>query len=246
MAQALWIGGPPGAGKTTLAARLARRHGLRLYSSDTRTWAHVDRGLAAGSEAARWWHEVPPHARWDAPPDELVTRAFHHERGPMVAEDVAQLPPAPLAVAEGTVLSPRLVDHERALWLLPSGRHGSGALYDALRAEIERETLEACVPVLRPGAIEDTVAAAEEHFAPALAEGPRAETPGERRALLREANEAVVEQVRGYFARPWTRGEADEVERAFLCECGDTLCTSDVLATVREAAAGALLARGHR
>lgn len=246
MAEAIWIGGTSGAGKTTLASRLARRNGLRLYSSDTRTWAHVDRGLAAGSEAARLWHELPPADRWDAPRDELVARAFHRERGPMVVDDVRALPDTPLVVAEGTVLSARLVDPDRSLWLLPTAsRRGSGTLYDALTAEIEREADETGVPVLRVDGIADAVAAAESHFAQTLAAGPRAETRAARRALLREANLAVVEQVRGYFARPWTEGTADEVERAFVCECGDTACTDDVVATVRAAAEGPLLAAGH-
>jgi hypothetical protein len=35
------------------------------------------------------------------------------------------------------------------------------------------------------------------------------ETGAERRALLREANLAIVEQVRGYFARPWATGDSE-------------------------------------
>lgn len=46
--QVLWIGGPPGTGKTAIATRIARRHGLRWYGADTRTWQHRDRALDAG------------------------------------------------------------------------------------------------------------------------------------------------------------------------------------------------------
>jgi cytidylate kinase len=49
--QALWIGGAPASGKTTVASRIVRRHGLRLYSADTRTSEHRDRALAAGNAA---------------------------------------------------------------------------------------------------------------------------------------------------------------------------------------------------
>jgi cytidylate kinase len=56
----LWIGGAPASGKTTVATRIARRHGLRLYSADTRTWEHRDRALAAGNAAARRWEAMTP------------------------------------------------------------------------------------------------------------------------------------------------------------------------------------------
>ena len=44
----LWIGGPPGGGKSSVATRIARRYGLRWYGADTRTWRHRDRALRAG------------------------------------------------------------------------------------------------------------------------------------------------------------------------------------------------------
>jgi hypothetical protein len=82
-------------------------------------------------------------------------------------------------------------------------------------------------------------------FADALAAGPRAESPAERRALLREGNLAQVEQVRAFYARPWAEGEADTIDRMFICECGDPACTASVVLTVGAVAAEPALAPGH-
>jgi hypothetical protein len=108
------------------------------------------------------------------------------------------------------------------VWLLPTpefrrarieerGTRISDPLYRLVGAEIEREARAHGVPILvvdGSRGIEAMVAAVEERFASALAEGPRAETAAERRALLREANEAVVSQCLAYLARPWTSGDA--------------------------------------
>ena len=76
--------------------------------------------------------------------------------------------------------------------------------------------------------LEGTIAEVEELFAAALAEGPCAETGAERRVLLREANAAIVAQVRGCCARPWAQGEAGAVVGEVLCECGSTACQAGV------------------
>src|SRR6266849_3584428 len=110
LAHALWIGGPPGSGKTTIALALARRHGLRWYGADTRTWEHRDRALAAGNPAAARWESSTLAERWEpATPTELLAMSLHADRGAMVADDVARLPHSPLVVAEGTPIAPSLV-----------------------------------------------------------------------------------------------------------------------------------------
>lgn len=267
MSQVLWIGGAPGAGKTTVARRLARRHGLRLYSADTRTWVHRDRALAAGNAAARRWESLTPEERWErSEPADMLAMSLHRERGPMVVEDLAALPASPLTVAEGSVLpaaavSSGLVERERAVWLVPTAdvqraqlaargtAPGHARLYLLLREVIEREASEHGVPVLTldgTASLAETAAAVERAFAAALAAGPRARTRSERRALLREANDAVAAQVRGYHARPWAAGDPETVVQVFACECGDPACERDVELPVGRLAVVRAFAPGHR
>jgi hypothetical protein len=261
MRHVLWLGGPPASGKTTVATRLARRHGLRLYAADTRTWVHRDRALAAGVPAALRWEAMTLEERARSTPEQALELSLHRERGPMVVEDLLALPRAPLVVAEGsTVPAAAVTDRARAVWLLPSGEFqrarleerglsaGARGLFFLLAKTIEREAREHGVPILAvddAATVADTVAAVEEHLGPALAVGPRAETLTERRALLREANEAVVAQMRGYYARPWAEGDADEVVRTFVCECGDVGCEADVRLAVGVVHRSPALAPGH-
>lgn len=256
----LWIGGPSASGKTTVATRLARRHGLRWYSADAHTWEHRDVAVGAGHEAATRW-ETMMHAEREATlaanPAEFLKLNLDLERGPMILDDLRRLPPAPLVVADGSTVLPELVaqghaDRDRAVWLLPTlelhrafhEKRGLAHLVDyrwLVAEEIERQAAEFGVNVLRVDdtvGIDDAVAAVEELFADAVAEGPRAETLEERRVLLRYANEAVVAQVRGYLARPWTTGDEATFMREFLCECGDPECTAVVELAVADYAPG--------
>jgi hypothetical protein len=233
-----------------------RRHGLRLYSADTATWAHRDRALASGNEAARRWESLTPHARTTQPPDDLLAMSLHRERGAMVADDVRALPSAPMVVAEGSVITPASVpDRARAVWILPSSAllerqlaargGGSNPLYRLLSQEIEDDARSANAPTVAIDGIAETVAAVEMLFADALARGQHAETRAERKSLLREANLARVGQVQAFCARPWASGEADDVERSFICECGERECEADVRLTVADVRAEPAIAAGH-
>jgi hypothetical protein len=256
----LWIGGPPGGGKSSVATQIARRYGLRWYSADTRTWQHRDRALRAGNAAACRWEAMTPQQRWvGSTPREMLQMSLHRERGPMVIDDLRALPDSPLVVAEGSTLPARalssgIAERSRAVWLLPTrafqqatltGRGmapGPTALYLLLGATIEQEAREHGARTLTVDGsrgVQETVAAVQELFAEALAEGPRAATLAERRGLLREANQAIASQVRGFYARPWANGDAEAVVRELICECGDLGCVASVLIPLGALASGA-------
>ena len=180
----------------------------------------------------------------------------------MVIDDVRDLPGAPLVVAEGSVvpaslISSGLADETRAIWLHPTPSFqgpqlaelppGARRLYSLLRDVIEQETREHGAPVLTVDGtrgLDELTDAVETLFAAAIAEGPTAGTRTERQALLRDANEAIAEQVRGYYRRPWADGDPESVIRSFLCECGEPSCTAFVEISV-ERAAEPVYAPGH-
>ncbi len=111
----LWIGGAPGAGKSTLAWRLSRTWDLPLHSVDLWSYDHqarlperesLDEELARGPEAA-------------ADAVEAVSRA----RRDQVLADIAARDPGPVpALVEGPQLSPDLATRLPAgcgVWLVP-------------------------------------------------------------------------------------------------------------------------------
>jgi len=252
----LWIGGAPGTGKTTVATIVMRCHGLRLYSADTRTWIHRDRAIRAGNAAAIRWESISRDERLSAPDDELIAMSLHHERGAMVLADIADLPDSPLVLAEGSVIRPaELRAGASAIWLVNPAdeqarrlreRDGdSNRLYELLHREIGAEVAAAGARVVEARDIETTVAAVDRAFAPLLARGPVAASVAERRALVREANLAIVDQVRGYYARPWASGDPEAVVRSFVCECADRACVALVDVPVGMAASESVVAAGH-
>jgi hypothetical protein len=109
LAHVLFIGGGPGAGKTSIARALAYRWDLQLYCIDLRTWEHHHR---LGS----------PAIDWERSPEELVDEfvAASRRRWPLVLEDLAALPASPAVIVEGPFVLPELLPAgAQAVFLAP-------------------------------------------------------------------------------------------------------------------------------
>ena len=118
-----WIGGGSGAGKSTVARRLAARHGLRLYDTDAVMTEHARRSDPATSPQLAAFLAMSMDERWLRPP-RVMLETFHWFRGEafdLILDDLAALPDGPPVIAEGFRLLPGLVpDPGRAVWLLPT------------------------------------------------------------------------------------------------------------------------------
>ncbi|MDT0444595.1 shikimate kinase [Streptomyces johnsoniae] len=125
---AFWIGGGSGAGKSTIARRLADRCGWRLYPTDEVMRDHAGRTTP---EEAPFLHEfiaMDMDERWVNRSPEVMLETFHWFRGEgfgLIVEDLLRLPQEPYVIVEGFRLLPHLVKPllaapEHAVWLLPT------------------------------------------------------------------------------------------------------------------------------
>jgi shikimate kinase len=150
LSHVLWIGGGPRSGKSAVARELARRLDLQLYSVDEHVEAHEPRlpSVAAGETI-----------------DGFLTLSRHRFR--LVLEDLAALPPAPLAIVEGLVLFPTSVaavlrEPDHALFLL-------GVEEDPLTRRIASEAKDLRLATLTVDApLDEMVERAAGHFLPVI------------------------------------------------------------------------------
>jgi hypothetical protein len=119
-----WIGGGSGAGKSTVARRLADRYGLRVYDTDAVMADHAARSTDAAY--LKRFAAMDMDERWvNREPAEML-ETFHWFRGEafdLIVADLLAWPAEPI-VAEGFRLLPHLVkplaEAGQAVWLLPA------------------------------------------------------------------------------------------------------------------------------
>ena len=217
LANVLFIGGGPGAGKTSISRALAYRWDLQLYNVDHRTWDHFHR---LGG----------PEPDWTRTPEQLVEDfvAASHRRWPLVLEDLAALPDSPAAIVEGPFVLPELVPAgSPAVFLVPSdpqirrvrGERGS------LPVVADRDVLLAQrISGLR---VDRSLAEMIELVASQFSlEGlPRVV---DRPAIRRFENDVLARQL-----DLWP-GYQGEWEVPFACECATAGCTDMIELTLAE------------
>ena len=126
-----WLGGGSGAGKSTIAARLAAENGLRLFRTDDAIQRHVARADPRRHPLAHAFAAMGMDERWlrRSPAEMLAT--FHGYQGELfelIVEDLFALPSEPPILVEGFRLLPRLVapllrepaGSGQAVWLIPT------------------------------------------------------------------------------------------------------------------------------
>jgi broad-specificity NMP kinase len=216
----LWIGGPQGSGKTSIAAALADRFELQVYHVDARTWVHEERmpstEFASLTMDERWVHaDVERMLGW------FVNHSRHRFR--LVLEDLRSLPNAPACIVEGPQLFPTSVSAvlgapDQVLFLLPlpaemeerlrargpmegtsdGGRARKNAVARDLKiaetfAREARELRLRAMAVDRP--LDEMIELAADHFAPAVDRLPRG---GDLAAVRAYEDEVRQTQVRLY------------------------------------------------
>lgn len=123
-----WIGGGSGAGKSTIAGRLAAQYGLRVYASDDAMADHARRSTPQDSPLLHEFMSLDMDERWLNRSPKTMLETFHWFQGEgfnLIIEDLLGLPREPRVIVEGFRLLPRLVKPflgtpAQAVWLLPA------------------------------------------------------------------------------------------------------------------------------
>lgn len=109
MRHVYWIGGGSGAGKSTIARRLAERHGWRLYPTDDVMADHARRTTAEEAPLLHEFMAMDMDERWVNRSPDTMLETFHWFRGEafeLIVEDLLRMPKETGVVVEGFRLLP--------------------------------------------------------------------------------------------------------------------------------------------
>src|SRR5919198_270027 len=123
-----WIGGGSGAGKSTIARRIAARHGLYVYSTDDVMADHAGRSTPEEAPYLSRFMTMSMDERWVNRSPQTMLETFHWFRGEgfgLIVEDLLRSPAETGVIAEGFRLlphrvKPMLAQPGHAVWLLPT------------------------------------------------------------------------------------------------------------------------------
>jgi len=123
-----WIGGGSGAGKSTIARRIAAEHGLEAFITDDVMADHAKRSTPRECPLLHMFMAMDMDQRWVSRSPEAMLETFHWFRGEgfnMIIDDILNLPKQSGVVVDGFRLLPHLVepllaDRSHAVWLIPT------------------------------------------------------------------------------------------------------------------------------
>ena len=123
-----WIGGSSGAGKSTIARRIAAEQGFRVYTTDDVMADHARRSSREDCPLLHTFMDMDMDERWVNRSPKLMLETFHWFQGEgfeLIIQDLLQLPREAGVIVEGFRLLPHLVKPllrvpGHAVWLLPT------------------------------------------------------------------------------------------------------------------------------
>ena len=123
-----WIGGGSGAGKSTVARRIAAERGWPVYATDDVMADHARRSTPEDAPLLHRFMAMDMDERWVRRSPSAMLETFHWFQGECfgsIIEDLSGLPAESPVIVEGFRLLPRLVEPllrepGRAVWLLPT------------------------------------------------------------------------------------------------------------------------------
>jgi hypothetical protein len=254
----VWIGGPMGSGKTTVARIIAGRHGLRVFPIDSFWYSHAARlPSPEPSPQEQWLGQTPAE---QAASFESLTR----HRWPLVLADLAALPPSPAVLVEGPGVLPDLVPAgDPAVFLIATPEFQRSVLEKrplpptsdpdrALENRIEKDRLysvrvselarERGCRIVRVDGSRPVVDLVEEAL-PEVAGLPF--HSAEVRAARRWENDVVAGNIRIWLGTAHVPSEVPE-RYSFACECGQRGCSAMAeMSLGGYDSSGRVLAPGH-